>query len=67
MSGCGGCAARRRAQQARRVEQPSASKAEQQFALVKRGGDTVTYGSKLEAEAENARAGYTGIVKPVGS
>lgn len=39
----------------------------QSFALVSRDGQTRTFGSRLEADAENARQGYTGIVKPVGS
>jgi hypothetical protein len=39
----------------------------QQFALVKSGGETVKFGSRLEADAQNARDGYTGIVKPVAS
>ena len=39
----------------------------QEFALVKRDGTTVKYGSRLEADAQNARDGYSGIVKPVGA
>jgi hypothetical protein len=39
----------------------------QSFSLVKRDGTTQSFGSRLEADAENARLGYTGIVKPVGS
>lgn len=39
----------------------------QQFSLVSRDGTTKTFGSRLEADAQNARDGYTGIVKPVGS
>lgn len=37
----------------------------QSFALVKSNGTTQTFGSRLEADAENARSGYTGVVKPV--
>ena len=39
----------------------------QSFALTKPDGSKTTYGSRLEADAANARAGYTGIVKPLGS
>lgn len=39
----------------------------QQFSLVQTNGETVKFGSRLEADAENARQGFTGIVKPVGS
>lgn len=38
----------------------------QSFALIT-NGSKVEYGSKLEADAANARQGYTGIVKPVAS
>lgn len=41
--------------------------AKQEFSLVLRDGTVQRYGSRLEADAANARAGYTGIVKPVGS
>lgn len=37
----------------------------QSFSLVDRNGGAQTFGSRLEADAANARAGYTGIVKPV--
>lgn len=36
----------------------------QQFALVLRDGRTLRFGSRLEADAENVRQGYTGQVKP---
>lgn len=36
------------------------------YRLVERDGSTTEYGSRLEADAANARSGYTGIVKPVG-
>lgn len=39
----------------------------QSFSLVSRDGTTQKFGSRLEADAANARAGYTGIVKPVGA
>lgn len=35
----------------------------QSFALVQRDGTTTMYGSRLEADAENVRLGYTGTVK----
>lgn len=37
------------------------------YSLVSRDGSTQEFGSRLEADAANARSGYTGIVKPVGS
>lgn len=37
----------------------------QSFALRMRDGKTLTFGSRLEAEAENVRRGYTGTVKPL--
>lgn len=39
----------------------------QQFSLVNRDGTTQQFGSRLEADAENARKGFSGIVKPVAS
>lgn len=36
----------------------------QQFSLQMRDGRTFRFGSRLEAEAENVRLGYTGTVKP---
>lgn len=39
----------------------------QSFSLVKRDGTTQQFGSRLEADAQNARDGFTGIVKPVGA
>lgn len=35
----------------------------QSFALRLNNGKTLTFGSKLEAEAENVRRGYTGTVR----
>lgn len=61
MCNCGG---RRSAAQPRTYGGTSTT---QQFSLVSRDGTTKTFGSRLEADAENARSGYTGIVKPVGS
>ena len=40
--------------------------ATQEFVLSKADGTRKVFGSKLEADAENARNGYTGIVKPKG-
>lgn len=37
------------------------------YSLVERDGSKTEFGSRLEADAANARSGYTGIVKPVGS
>ena len=62
MCNCGG---RRSAAQPRTYG--GSSSTTQQFSLVSRDGTTKTFGSRLEADAENARAGYTGIVKPVGA
>lgn len=62
---CGSCGGRNRAAQPRTFD--GGRSTTQQFALVSRDGTTKTYGSRLEADAENARQGYTGIVKPVGS
>lgn len=39
--------------------------ATQSFALTLRDGTKQTFGSRLEADAANARAGYTGVVRPV--
>ena len=36
----------------------------QQFALNLNDGQTLTFGSRLEADAENVRRGYTGRVVP---
>lgn len=60
--GCN-CGKNRTANQARRSTSTT-SGATQSFALVT-NGSKVEYGSKLEADAANARQGYTGIVKPV--
>lgn len=59
------CGKNRAASSARTYGSPTAST--QSFALVKRDGTRTEYGSRLEADAENARTGYTGIVKPVGA
>ena len=40
--------------------------ATQAFSLILRDGTTQTFGSRLEADAANARAGYTGIVRQNG-
>ena len=65
---CGGCQNRREAAQARRNTSgngSSSSTITQSFALVDRNGSREVFGSRLEADAANARAGYTGVVKPV--
>jgi hypothetical protein len=36
----------------------------QSYSLTTRDGSTKTFGSRLEAEAENVRQGYTGKVQP---
>lgn len=43
----------------------SGTGATQQFALKLSSGQTLTYGSRLEAEAENVRRGYAGRVQPL--
>lgn len=58
------CTKSKSAQQARTY---TGTLSTQEFALVKRDGSSVKFGSRLEADAQNARDGYTGIVKPVGS
>jgi hypothetical protein len=52
-------------QQAAQPRRAVASGSTQQFALVKRDGSKEEFGSRLEADAANVRAGYTGVVKPV--
>lgn len=42
-------------------------KTTQSFSLLLRDGSKQSFGSKLEADAANARAGYTGTVKPNGA
>lgn len=36
----------------------------QKHVLIRKDGSRQVFGSKLEANAENARAGYTGRVRP---
>lgn len=36
------------------------------YTLLMQDGSTHVFGSRLEADAANARAGYVGIVKPLG-
>lgn len=43
----------------------SGQRTTQSFALQMRDGRVLKFGSRLEAEAENVRQGYTGTVKPV--
>lgn len=38
-----------------------------EYILLQQDGTKTTFGSRLEADAENARTGYRGIVKPVGT
>jgi hypothetical protein len=59
------CGKKRAASRPRSYGTPTAQT--QEFSLVKRGGETVKFGSRLEADAANARDGFTGIVKPVGA
>jgi hypothetical protein len=49
--------------QAPKSPKPASGKT-QSFALTTHTGKTQTFGSRLEAEAENARNGYTGRVTP---
>lgn len=37
------------------------------YSLISRDGSTQSFGSRLEADAENARQGYTGRVRQAGS
>lgn len=39
--------------------------AQQSFSLRLNSGQVMRFGSRLEAEAENVRRGYTGTVKPI--
>ena len=59
------CKKSQNAAQPRRVL--PASNGTQTFSLVLRDNTVQRFGSRLEADAANARAGYTGIVKPVGA
>jgi hypothetical protein len=59
------CGKNRAAAQPRRVAAATTGTT-QSFSLVTRDGTTQKFGSRLEADAENARLGYTGIVKPIG-
>lgn len=61
--GCG-CGKRREAAQPRRYVQTTTSgDATQAFSLILRDGSVQSFGSRLEADAANARAGYTGTVR----
>ena len=57
------CGNKSSAAQARRLS----SGPTQSFVLIKPDNSKQTFGSRLEADAANARAGYTGIVKPLGA
>jgi len=61
--GCG-CGKRREAAQARRYPPTVTTEgATQAFSLILRDGSVQSFGSRLEADAANARAGYTGTVR----
>lgn len=60
--GCN-CGKSRAAAAPRRVESSGTT---QTFSLLV-GSTEETFGSRLEADAANARSGYAGIVKPVGA
>lgn len=58
------CGKNRQAAQPRRYAPSNVQgTATQSFSLTLRDGTTTGYGSRLEADAANARAGYTGIVR----
>lgn len=64
--GCN-CGKKREAAQARRfVGISSGTSTTQVFSLILRDGSKESFGSRLEADAANARAGYTGIVRQNG-
>lgn len=60
-----GCDKARKARAARRYAGTEGSQgtATQTFSLVLRDGSSESFGSRLEADAANARAGYTGTVR----
>lgn len=65
----GNCCGKNRAAaaQPRRVQiAPTDGTATQAFSLILGDGTTEKFGSRLEADAANARAGYTGIVRQNG-
>lgn len=59
MSGCAPCGRNK----GTGAQQPRLYQSEQSFTLTMPDGSAATYGSKLEADAANARAGYTGVVR----
>lgn len=62
------CGKKSGAAQARTVSTTSTtSGTTQSFALISRDSSKQIFGSRLEADAANARQGYTGVVKPVAS
>lgn len=67
--GCTPCAKRRAAAQARRYDPASTSTRRTGttdllvFSLILRDGSEERFGSRLEADAANARVGYTGTVR----
>lgn len=64
--GCN-CNKRKAAAQPRRYNTDGTSgSATQTFSLVFKDGRKESFGSRLEADAANARAGYTGVVRQNG-
>ena len=59
------CGKKSGAAQARTISTSSGTT--QSFALISRDSSKQIFGSRLEADAANARQGYTGVVKPVAS
>lgn len=50
--------------QTRSAPKAAGSKGTQSFTLRLNTGKTMTFGSRLEAEAENVRQGYRGTIRP---
>lgn len=61
---CGGRKPPRPAPKPRPKGAAAGSNSTQSFTLVDRAGGELTFGSRLEAEAANARSGFRGIVRP---
>jgi hypothetical protein len=57
--GCTPCSAKKAG-----AQQPRVYQGQQSFTLTMPDGSATTFGSQLEANAANARAGYTGVVRP---
>lgn len=58
-----GCKKRRAAAQPRTYVKNAGTTDRQVFALILPSGEEQRFGSRLEADAANARAGYTGVVR----